>query len=85
MNDRYQTALQAIVDFEPSSIQWEHPEPKCENCARARARKWPPSQLCDPHYSSLVDTTKVNERARNNQHWNLKEIASKALQEVDDV
>ena len=48
-------ALKDIIEYEPERVA---PSPSeeleiqsCEECKSARDRKWPPSGMCDKHYT----------------------------------
>lgn len=79
MCEQLRKALQDIVDYNPEWEAWEHPEPDCDECALARKRQWPPSRLCDPHYSSLARNSNANKRRVDNQWMLMKQIAQDAL------
>lgn len=84
MADRYREALEAIVAYESGHVTWEHSDPDCAGCARARKREWPPSRLCDKHYSEGAAVADNNEKEHNRMGYRLKRIARDAL-EADDA
>lgn len=87
---KYQAALQKIdrytVDRVKASDELKTSTEECPECRDAKVCGWPPSGLCNNHYSRWHrEVLGENEARENRQHINLREIAHEALQETNDV
>ena len=81
--NRLREALETIRDYE---VEWkglsdaESAElDDCAECARNRERNWPPSGLCDEHYSIVSRRRDENQHATNTQYIGMKRTARTAL------
>jgi hypothetical protein len=74
-------ALQRIVDFQPEYHELSREESAdmmdCAECARS----W--THHCDRHYRALARVQRENERERNSQWLDMKNIARAAIRLVD--
>lgn len=81
-DEKLRAALEQIRDLEPEWSAWEHPDPKCFECAAVKKKKWPPSGLCSHHYSLFA--RHQDQMAKNrNLTTEMRQIAREALWEVD--
>jgi hypothetical protein len=77
-----EAALRDIVEHEPEFVrddQLADDVQACSECARCREREWPPSQMCDKHYTRMARLGDRNERLRASQHLYMRDIALAAL------
>jgi len=79
-DEALRSALIEIRDYRPTLP--ELPDgfnAGCDDCARALARSWPPSGLCNTHYREASNITRKRERIEAAQHHVMQEIARAAL------
>ena len=89
--ERLRAALQQIVDFTPDLSEfWKQQNAlaaemvTCADCAKAAEQRWPPSGMCNAHYSTQAAITKERERhERYERRWTPGEIARAALRAVE--
>jgi hypothetical protein len=84
-NRRLREALEEIVAFEPEfvPVPEEFKNRECADCDRAEKGGWPPSGLCDKHYTMLHKNNDANERLRAAQYLDMKIIARAALAPIE--
>jgi hypothetical protein len=77
---RLRLALQQIAKY---TIEYQQVpvnfNVNCTDCAEAARRNWPPSLLCDKHYTVRDEMDRKNRRAEALQHHAMRDIARAAL------
>ena len=77
--DSYKHPDEAIIVLREAAIAESN---DCTACQHAKHAKWPPSGLCNKHYSLVTNAhDRVAQMFSYKQTWEPREIASRALEE----
>lgn len=85
----YKEALLKIINYKPkfdTDKMREKLSKECEECPEcqyARQRNWPPSGLCNKHYTEWSEVWDREELIRNTQSLDMRNIARDALKEAE--
>jgi len=74
------TDFARVRDYAPVLDRTPVDNSGCEDCARAREHTWPPSRLCETHYSKAAQQERANEQLLATQDFPMREIAREALE-----
>ena len=77
--DSYKHPDESIIALREASIKESN---DCTACQHAKQAKWPPSGLCNKHYSLVTNAhDKVAQMFSYKQTWEPREIARRVLEE----